>query len=106
MMAFFCKLHPPRPTFMADMNQEEREVMRRHVEYWRPLTDAGTVIALGPVADPAGGWGLGLMEAESREALEALTAADPAIRSGRGFRYEIHVMPQLVLRKDVAAAAR
>ncbi len=35
-MHFFLKLNPPRASFMMDMTSEERNIMQRHVEYWKP----------------------------------------------------------------------
>ena len=43
---------------------------------------------MGPVADPAGGYGVAIIEAASRAALEAMQASDPAIAVRRGFAYE------------------
>jgi hypothetical protein len=49
---FFLKLNPPRATFMADMTAEEKGVMQKHVAYWAPYVNDGTVVVLGPVMDP------------------------------------------------------
>ena len=72
--------------------------MGEHVAYWMKLAKAGTAIAFGPVADPAGSWGLGIVEAPSMEAMRAIQAEDPATLSGLGFRQEAYLMPQLVTR--------
>jgi uncharacterized protein YndB with AHSA1/START domain len=93
---FLCRLLPPRPTFMADMNAEELDVMRRHQGYWKALMNEGKVIAYGPVADPKGGWGVGIIRVPTEEAMHALKEADPAILSGRGFSYEVLPMPRAV----------
>ena len=53
----------------------------------------GKVIAFGPVADPKGGWGVGIVRVPDVEAMHALKDADPVILSGRGFSYE--VLPML-----------
>ncbi len=82
MSHFLCKLTPPRPTFLSDMSADEALVMRRHREYWTPRVEIGVVIAMGPVADPAGAYGVAIIEAPSRTALDAMLAADPAILSG------------------------
>jgi uncharacterized protein YciI len=95
---FLCRLTPPRPTFIADMTGEERELMVAHQVYWRPFVEVGTVIAMGPVADPAGGWGLAILEAASLEAVRALLARDPVVAANRGFAYETHLMPAIVVR--------
>jgi len=92
---FLAKLIPPRPTFMRDMSAEEASVMRAHADHWLPALSAGLVIAMGPVADPGGGYGVMIANAPSLSWLERTQADDPAIRSGAGFRFENFVMPSL-----------
>lgn len=84
----FCRLVPPRPTFAMDMTPDERAAMMRHVAYWTALLERGTAIVFGPVADPAGPWGLGVLRVREGESLEALVGEDPAILAGIGLRYE------------------
>ncbi len=88
MSHYFCKLRPPRPSFISDMTPEEAELMRAHREYWTPRVETGVVVAMGPVADPAGGYGVAIIEAASDAALEAMQEADPVIAARRGFAYE------------------
>ncbi len=40
--------------------------MHAHVDYWLPHVNAGLVIAMGPVADPSGDWGVAIVNAPSR----------------------------------------
>ena len=101
---FFCKLKPPRLTFIADMSDDEALVMRRHREYWMPRVEIGVVIAIGPVTDPSGGYGVAIIEAPSRAALDAMLEADPAILSNRGFAYETFAMPALAARPSLPLA--
>jgi uncharacterized protein len=101
---FLCKLKPPRPTFLTDMTDEETLVMRGHREYWTPRVEIGVVIAMGPVADPSGGYGVAIVEAPSLAALEAMQASDPAIASGRGFAYENLLMPTIATRPSMPLA--
>jgi uncharacterized protein len=75
---FFLKLNPPRPSFTTDMTEEERGVMQKHVAYWAPYVNDGTVIVLGPVMDPKGGFGIAVIRVDSDEHLQQLLAADPA----------------------------
>ena len=79
---YFCKLKPPRPSFVTDMTSEEARLMRAHREYWTPSVETGVVVAMGPVADPAGGYGVAIVEAASQAALEAMQASDPVIVAG------------------------
>lgn len=101
---YFCRLKPPRPSFPADMTTEEALVMRGHREYWMPRVEIGVVIAMGPVSDPAGAYGVAIVEAPSLTALEAMQASDPAILSGSGFAYENFAMPTIAVRPSMPLA--
>jgi len=63
---------------MTDMNEEERSVMQKHVAYWAPYVEDGTVIILGPVFDPKGGYGIAVITVESDDQLDILVSNDPA----------------------------
>ena len=97
MKYFFCKLTPPRTTFMIDMTDAERQLMRQHVAYWAELAAKGTAIVFGPVADPQGGYGVAVIEAPDEASVRELSTHDPVIAAGAGFSYAIHLMPQVVL---------
>ena len=75
---FFLKLNPPRPSFTMDMTDEEKKIMQSHVEYWRILLNKGIAIAYGPVFDPKGGYGVGIISVDNDEQLENLMKNDPA----------------------------
>src|SRR5579872_6779644 len=102
MQPFLCRLLPPRPSFAADMTDEERAVMQAHSAYLRGLAAKGIAVAFGPVLDPKGAWGVGIFQVESAERMEEIALNDPAIRSGRGFAYEI--LPTAALVAGPAAA--
>jgi uncharacterized protein YciI len=53
-------------------------------------------VAFGPVNDPAGGYGIGIVLAHDLEEAEALRDGDPAGRAPLGFRTEISPMFSLV----------
>jgi uncharacterized protein len=94
---FLVKLIPPRPSFALDMTDEEKRLMQQHVEYWSDLAQKGVALIFGPVLDPAGSYGIGVVEVERAEDLKDLTANDPVSKSGRQFRHEVHPMPQVVV---------
>jgi hypothetical protein len=94
----FCRLVAPRPTFAMDLTPEERAVMLRHAAYWTSLLERGTAIVFGPVADPAGPWGLGILRLREGESLDILVGDDPAIQAGIGLRYETLPMLKAVAR--------
>ncbi|UVF20016.1 YciI family protein [Microvirga terrae] len=93
-----CKLLPPRPTFPGDMTPSEAELMQKHTAYWQDLADRGIALVVGPVLDPAGIWGIAIIDAKDADAAAALTSDDPVIAGGGGFRYDIHLVPQAILR--------
>jgi uncharacterized protein len=93
-----CKLLPPRPTFPADMTAAEAGLMQEHAAYWRRVADEGAALFVGPVLDPAGAWGIAIVDVDDAASASALTGQDPVILSGSGFRYEIHPVPQAILR--------
>jgi uncharacterized protein YndB with AHSA1/START domain len=96
---FLCKLIGPRPTFPADMTAAESEAMQRHVAYWQGLLGRGIAVVFGPVADPAGVWGLGVIGVKDEAEAETIRSQDPTVLSGLGFRLETYPMLQAVVRQ-------
>jgi uncharacterized protein YciI len=84
MSYFFLKLVPPRPTFFQDITEAERAVMQEHGLYWKDLTDQGTVVVYGPVFDPHGAYGIGVVEVETEADVQRLIAADPVRKANLG----------------------
>ena len=99
---FLCRLIAPRPTFPHDMTAEEGRLMGEHMTYWAGLLNAGQAVIFGPVADPKGFWGLGILEVGSEPEARAIVDDDPVSRAAAGFSYEISSMPQTVLREALA----
>lgn len=75
---FVLKLIAPRPTFVQDMTAEERSIMQQHIVYWNDLMNKGFVIAFGPVIDPNGVYGLGIIEVDDVEQVNEFITNDPA----------------------------
>ena len=73
--------------------------MQEHVVYWSEFIEKGKVLALGPVDDPKGMWGLGLFDVADEAEIRSLTSNDPVIKAGLGFVYDILPMPRLTLHK-------
>jgi uncharacterized protein len=84
MATFVFRLKAPRPTFVQDMTDDERDVMARHAGHWQPLIDSGQMVVFGPVLDGTGSWGLGVIEADNEDELRAMAANDPFVTSGTG----------------------
>jgi len=82
MSLFLYRLLPPRADFAQTMTPHEQEAMGRHQEYWRALLEAGRVVVYGPVADPEGVWGLGIVRASSQAEVVEIGDGDPAVAVG------------------------
>lgn len=75
---YFLKLIPCRPSFSQDMTAEERAIMMQHIAYWTELMNKGQVVVFGPVFDPAGAYGMGVVETETEAELLDFMKNDPA----------------------------
>ena len=95
---FFYKLIPPRPTFGMDMTQGERNIMLQHIEYWKEQMDKGIAVAFGPVLDPNGVYGAGIIQVDDEADTLPLAENDPAILSGL-HTYEIFQMPNAIVKQ-------
>jgi uncharacterized protein len=88
-MHFFLKLVPCRPTFAQDMSPDERAIMQQHVSYWTELMQQGKIHVFGPVFDPTGAYGMGVVEMESDAEVNEFVAGDPASKISS---YEVYPM--------------
>jgi uncharacterized protein len=79
---FLFRLLPPRADFAQTLTPAEQDVMSQHAEYWGQLLEKSRVVVFGPVADPEGVWGLGVVRADNHEEVVLLGQNDPAITSG------------------------
>ncbi|HYA15876.1 MAG TPA: YciI family protein [Bryobacteraceae bacterium] len=95
---YVLRLIPPRASFGQDMKPEEGAAMRAHVAWWTELVNAGTAIVFGPVADPKGPWGIGIVRVRDEDHVRELTANDPVIKAGIGCSYEVLPMVRAVLK--------
>jgi len=94
---YLYKLTPPRPTFADDMTPIEASAMEAHFAYWQELVEAGSVVAYGPVADPAGTYGIAIVAADDEDQVLAVGRTDPAVVRGVG-TFDVFVMPAAVVR--------
>ena len=93
---YLYRLVPPRPTFPADMTEFEAGAMAQHFGYWQHLVDEGIAAVYGPVADPAGTWGLAVVRADREDDVRVLGSRDPAVSSGVA-TFEVFAMPDAVV---------
>jgi uncharacterized protein YciI len=90
---FILRLIPPRPDFAQTLTETERAIMQQHLAYWKAWMDKGKVIVFGPVLDPAGVYGLGIVAVDNEEEVLDLMKSDPAAAINR---YEYHPMMAVV----------
>lgn len=90
---YAIKLVPSRPTFAHDMTDDEKVIMQEHIIYWQQYLEQGIVVAIGPVLDPNGAYGFGILAVDSEEQVKALISTDPAIKINA---YEYYRMMALV----------
>ena len=73
--------------------------MSKHIVYWTDQVKQGTAVVFGPVLDPKGVYGIGVVEIEDEARLRVLLARDPAVKAGLQ-RDEFYPMsPRSIVRK-------
>ncbi len=82
MTLFLFKLIPPRADFAQTMTADEQQAMAEHMEYWRQLLRDGRVVVYGPVADPEGVWGMGVLRAADQAEVLTIGERDPSVLAG------------------------
>ena len=100
---FVYKQIPSRPSFAADMSEDEQAIMGEHAAYWTGLFEEGSAVVFGVVMDQHGAWGLAVVEAHDEAGVRAMASEDPAVKANL-CTYDIGVMPQAVVRPRPAAA--
>jgi uncharacterized protein len=79
---FLFRLIPPRADFAQTMTADEQQAMSEHMAYWQQLLHEGRVVVYGPVADPEGVWGLGVLRVGDRAEALAIGEGDPSVTAG------------------------
>jgi uncharacterized protein len=96
MKYYFYRLTVSRPTFLSDMTSDEKVLMQKHNSYLQDLLAKKKAIVFGPVADPAGLWGAGVLQLDDGEDAQALMDADPIIQQNIGFSCKLLPMPSIL----------
>jgi len=81
-MLFLFRLIPPRADFAQTMTDDEQKAMAGHMTYWQQLMADGKVLVYGPVADPEGVWGMGVLRVADRAEVLAIGERDPSVVAG------------------------
>lgn len=82
MSLFLFRLIAPRADFTQTMTPAEQHAMAAHQEYWRQLLAHGRVVVYGPIADPEGISGMGVLRATDRAEVLAIAECDPSVTAG------------------------
>ncbi len=90
---YFLKLVPKRVDFAQTMSEEEQNIMQRHIVYWKKYLDKRIVVVYGPVMDPKGVYGIGIVGVDKEEQLNSLIGNDPATKIND---YEFYQMKAVV----------
>ena len=77
---FAVKLIPPRADFAQTMTDDERTIMQEHAAYWKLYMDKGMVHVFGPVLDPKGVYGFGVVSVDDEEQLKEFINNDPSLK--------------------------
>ena len=81
-----------------DITETEGAIMQQHFVYWRQILADGKVIVYGPVMDPEGTFGVAVLQTEDQTDAFRIGENDPAVKSNAGFRFELHSMPDAIVR--------
>ena len=65
--------------------------MQEHVVYWKDLLERGICIVYGPVFDPHGNYGIGIVGVEDESIVRDIQINDPSVKGGLN-RFEIYPM--------------
>ena len=90
---FVLRLNPTRSGFAQTMTAEEKEIMQQHINYWKAYMDRGIMLIFGPVMDPEGVYGLGIIAVDNEAQVKHLIDNDPASKINI---YEYHPMMAIV----------
>ena len=90
---FVLHLIPSRPDFVTTMTNQEKSIMSQHIAYWTEKLNQGKVYAFGPVMDPKGIYGLGVVSVDNEQELKDFILSDPANKINR---YEYFSMKAVV----------
>jgi uncharacterized protein YciI len=81
------------------MTPTEAEIMQAHTAYCGELLRTGKAVVFGPVADPAGIWGLGVLQLADDADPQDIVANDPVVKADAGFIYQVIPMLQAATRE-------
>lgn len=94
-MSWLVVLRPVRDELPFEPTDEESRIVGEHYAHLKRLRAEGRLVLAGPSAVPGDSFGLAVFDQDDRADVEAIVAADPAVRSGimtaeiRPFRFAV-----------------
>ncbi|MGA2535132.1 MAG: hypothetical protein ABSF53_03885 [Terracidiphilus sp.] len=67
-----------------------------HGIYWREKLAEGMAIAVGPVAEPGGAWGMGVLRAADVDEARGHISNGPVMLADKGFQFQMFPMPNVI----------
>jgi len=64
---FMIKFLPRRPDFAKTMTDGEKIIVQQHHAYWKDYMNKGVMLIFGPVFDPKGTFGIGILEVDNEQ---------------------------------------
>ena len=80
-MSWLVVLRPVRDEMPFEPTEEEARIVGEHYEYLKRLRAEGRLVLAGPSALPGDTFGLGIFDQKDRADVEAIVAADPAVKT-------------------------
>ena len=77
---FMLTFRPPREDFFTTMSEDEKQIVKAHLEYLAELQDQGKVKFAG--RDQHAAFGVAIVKVASLEEAEAIVARNPAVAAG------------------------
>ena len=79
---FIYRIEPVRKEFnLQKLTEAEVPIVTAHVAYLKSLLEQGQLVMAGQAFDPAGFWGIVIINAQDLDAATAIFKADPAVKS-------------------------
>jgi uncharacterized protein YciI len=81
-MSFLVILRPARAEMPFEPTEEESRIVGEHYEYLVSLRDQGKLVVAGPSIKPGDAIGIGVLDVDGEDEVQAIVAADPAVTNG------------------------
>jgi uncharacterized protein len=81
-MSYLVILRPVRDDMPFDPTEDEARIVGEHYDYLVQLRDAGKLVVAGPSIKRGDTIGIGVLDVDDEDEVQAIVAADPAVTGG------------------------